>query len=279
VKGVERFLGRQFSLIADSDPNQSIHPAPPIRSQRWWIATAALLIVGAGATFFWWRNSIAQSRANLLNSQLTVLVRPPDRNIEPVSVMEPGADPVRNGGAMCLDARLKEPAYIYLIWIDAAGQTMPLYPWNNESLEIKDADEPPPERRATRLVFSPLLGRSWTIGSEPGLETVLLLTRRNPLPADVKLASLIALAKREPVLQRSSNSGSPKSEASNKSVTFIKMTRAKTDVSVIDDGKPQSDIVTYTEEPLVSILMHLKPHFDLIQAVQFAHVTGSTAPN
>jgi hypothetical protein len=254
---------------------------------RWPIVVAGAVILGAGIAAAVWFASTKTSKAASLGGRLNVLVSPPRReapkvgvvtSTEPVPVEQPGALPVQSGAAMCLDAHLDKPAFIYLLWLDSAGQVLPLYPWNNESLEVTDADQPPPQRRTTNLVFSPLIGRSWTIGNQPGLETVLLLTRPTPLPADTKLGSLIALAQREPVFTRPPKNDSPKSEASKKAVTLIKMTRTKTDVSVIDDGKPRGDIVTYTEEPLLSILMHLKPHFDVIHAVQFMHAAGSSAP-
>src|SRR5439155_23003064 len=88
-----------------------------------------------------------------LSRTLTVLVRPPDRTVEPVPVSDPGALPVQSSGAMTIDVELDEPAFIYLVWIDAEGRILPLYPWNNETLEIKDLSAPPPLRRATKRIF------------------------------------------------------------------------------------------------------------------------------
>jgi hypothetical protein len=236
--------------------------------------SCVVLLAAVIATSACTKSSIGAS----LGGQLNVLVRPPDRTIEPVPIEQQGALPVKSGGAMCLDAHLEQPAFVYLVWLDSEGQVLPLYPWNNERLEVMDADQTPPERRTTNLVFSPLLGHTWTFGNKPGPETVILLSRRTPLPADVKLASLIAHAKQEPSTPRSAKNDSPKSDVSDKAVTFIKMTRTRTDVSVIENGKPRTDIVTYTEDPLLSILMHLKPHFDLLHAVQFHHESTSSKP-
>ena len=92
---------------------------------------------------------------------------------------------------MTIDVELAEPAFIYLVWIDSEGHVLPLYPWNNEVFEIKDLSEPPPLRRATKRIFSPLLGRTWTFGSRGGTETVLLFVRRTALPHDVQLGALL----------------------------------------------------------------------------------------
>jgi hypothetical protein len=241
-------------LIATPDPKLTSRPLPPERSRPWWIASIALILVGTGAAILWWRNSVAQSQGNMLDGQLTVLVRPPDRNIEPVGILEPGAVPVPHGGAMCLDARLKEPAFIYLIWIDAAGQIMPLYPWNNESLEVKDVDEPPPERRATKLVFSPLLGRNWTFGNTAGTETLLLLARRTPLPRETQIGTLVKSLPAPPTLDDQKYVCTVSSRAPGKPGVAHKAA-----------GLSIKDV------PLSNFIAPFGDHFELVCAVQFAH--------
>src|SRR5438067_4844760 len=164
------------------------------RVRRWLLFFPIGIVIGGCAAFAWWRSApakqeAAKQEAKPLDGKLTVLVRPPDRKIDPVPLDQPRALPVVSGGAMCLDAQLNQPAYIYLIWIDSERRVLPLYPWNNETLDVTDANEPPPVRRATRLVFSPLLGRTWTFGQTSGMETVVVLARRTPLPADVHLGS------------------------------------------------------------------------------------------
>jgi hypothetical protein len=234
-----------------------------------WLLLGVLILALAGGSLWFGRPGFGNAKS--FDGKLNVLVRPPDRSMEPIAIELAGALPVQSGGAMCVDAHLSQPGFMYLIWLDSEGQVLPLYPWNNETLEVKDADQPPPQRRATNLVFSPLLGRTWTFGELPGAESVLLLARRTPLPADIKLASLISSAKREPRAPQSQTS-----ESSAKSVTFIRLTRSSTDVSVVEDGKERDDMVTYSQEPLLSILTHLKPHFDFIHAAQFTHA-GSAA--
>src|SRR5438067_2419988 len=160
--------------------------------RRWLLFFPIALVVGGGAALAWWRGAPAKQEVKPLDGKLTVLVRPADRTIEPIPIEQPGALPVVADGAMCLDAQLNEPGFIYLIWLDAAGHVLPLYPWNNESLEVMDANESPPVRRASKLVFSPLLGRTWTFGKQAGMETVVLLARRTPLPSDVRLGSFFA---------------------------------------------------------------------------------------
>ena len=185
-----------------------------------------------------------------LGGKLTVLVRPPDRNLEPVPVQQPGAAPVQSGGAMCLDAMLDEPAFVYLVWIDSDGKILPLYPWNNQRLEITDISQPPPLRRAGKLVFSPLLGNNWTFGEKPGVETIVLLARRTALPEATQLADLLK------------SSSAPESAKAPQHVV-----EARLDAITKAGAKSTGD----NDPALAAFLQPLHEHFDLIHAVQFTH--------
>jgi hypothetical protein len=178
-----------------------------------------------------------------VSGSLHVLVRPPDRTIEPIPVGDPGALPVQSGGAMSIDVDLAQPAFIYLIWINSEGQILPLYPWNNETLEVKDFSQPPPVRRATKRIFSPLLGRSWTFGDRAGTETVIFLSRRTALPENVELAALLA---------------SPPTSKFGQPTDLIQ-------ASIPNPAAAKND------SALAAFLEPLSKHFDSLEAVQFAH--------
>ncbi len=193
--------------------------------------------------------SCAPTKPQPLSGQLNVLVRSADRRVEPVPVDQPGAVPLQSGGAMCLDATFSEPAFAYLVWFNSTGQIIPLYPWNNETLEIKDIDQPPPKRRAGKLIFSPLLGKSWTFGDQPGTETVLLLARRTPLTPDTHLGDLLKSLPAPPPLEPSQT------------------LRTASHPATTPPGSPP---------PLAAFLELLAKHFELVQIVQFAH-TGQAA--
>jgi hypothetical protein len=194
-----------------------------------------------------------------VSGKLTVLIRPPDRKLEPVPVDAPGALPARTGGAMYLEAQLEKPAFVYLIWIDAAGKVKPLYPWNNEKIEVTDFDHPPPVRRATNRVFSPMLGHDWTLDGPPGLETVLLLARETALPENVKLSELLA------------DLGPPPVPTSPDELTTIQITSDKaietTHRPVAGNGSTGADWI----ESIEPTLQRLAQHFALVRAVRFAH--------
>jgi hypothetical protein len=206
------------------------------------------LVAGAVTLVLWF--ALRPTATLPLDGKLNVLVRPPDRTLEPVAVEQPGAVPVQSGGAMFMDVRLNQPAFAYLVWIDSEGQILPLYPWNNESLEIKDISQSPPERRPTNLVFSPMLGRNWTFGDVTGTETVLLLARRTPLPEGMQLGDL--LQSRPPQLQRPTET------------IALGLTKS---------GKPDSESKAGGKKDikLAAFLKPLGEHFELVRAVQFFH--------
>ncbi len=144
---------------------------------------------------------------------------------------------------MSIDVDLKEPAFIYLVWINSEGQILPLYPWNNETLEVKDLNQPPPVRRATNRIFSPLLGRSWTFGDKPGAEMVILLARRTALPENINIAALLT---------------PPSAPKFDQTADLVQ-------VRIQNPGGGHGDSL------LAAFLEPLSKHFDLLEAVRFSH--------
>jgi len=195
-----------------------------------------------------------------LTGKLDVIVRPPMRAVEPLLVTDKGALPVRAGGIMSLQVQLSELAYCYLVWLDTQQQALPLYPWNTETLEIRDLAQPPPLRQSARTIYSPLLGGGWTFGDRGGMETVLLLARRTPLPKDTNLAALIKpLEHTEPAQPNeleilALDGGSAES-----------ITRLHPATGADAPSKPAS------EHSLAPLLLRLAEHFELIRCARFAH--------
>jgi hypothetical protein len=157
---------------------------------------------------------------------------------------------------MCLDARLDEPAFIYFVWIDSEGNILPLYPWNNERLEVTDIGQPPPLRRASKLVFSPQLSNNWTFNNTPGVETVILLARQTALPEATKLADLLGSS----AVPQSASPMQPITEARLQAVTPV----SRTTLPANDPG-------------LAAFLLPFQSHFDLIHAFQFTHADSTAA--
>jgi hypothetical protein len=174
-------------------------------------------------------------------------------------VEEPGALPVRASDWMSVEVHFNQPAFTYLVWLDCQGQAVPLYPWNYDSIEVKDLNQPPPLRRPAKVIFSPTLGTGWRFGPRGGLETVLLLARRTPLGEGTRLGSLLG------------------------TVPTAKM-RLRDEVAVLGLGVGSDSVSTLlasnrgpeeearaADESLGPLLVRLRHHFELIRAVRFAH--------
>lgn len=82
--------------------------------------------------------------------------------------------PVQNGDHVRFSVRLTEPAFVRLLWIDAAGHPVELYPVDPE--EGHRGDEP------VLSMESPIqLDRGWPLEGGGGMETAVLLVSREPL--------------------------------------------------------------------------------------------------
>jgi hypothetical protein len=106
----------------------------------------------------------------------------------------PGVLPLRYGDQIRVEAKTNRPAYLYLIWITPEGEAIPIYPWTPatpwkpEYWRTRPKDEKPID-----MVSLPTqAGKGWPIDSGKGFETIVLLARDEPLPADVALESVFA---------------------------------------------------------------------------------------
>jgi serine/threonine protein kinase len=171
--------------------------------------------------------------------------------------------PVPNGEGIRLVVELNQPGYVYLVYIDSEGKVIPLYPWNdNESgdLEVDSLTVPPPPRRAQVWVASPRrYPRGWEIVGPSGLETVMLLARRTPLPADPPLHQLI-----------------PRQQPAPMREPFEQVERVLQHGQAIreldrDENRGLGPKAREIDEPLARLMGRLAGHFELIHAIRFAH--------
>lgn len=233
-------------------------------SRRWWLLLAAALLLGGGIALLL---RMRPSAARIPDVTFSVLVGPPGRK-EPISVEAPGALPVVPGGMMCLDVEYADPQFTYFVWINSAGRAIPLYPWNGQKVEVTDLSTPPPQRRAGKRVFSPLVGGSWTFGDDPGTETVLLLTRRTPRPESTNIGTLMG------------DLPPPPPAASSQELVILEVRdHAKSATTVVSRDRGDITAAKAADEALQALLLRLSPHFDLVRAVRFAHAAGTTDSN
>src|SRR5262249_52418576 len=106
----------------------------------------------------------------------------------------------------------------------------------------------------------PELNRGWDVKGESGLETALLLARNKPLPADLDLKRVVGrlppAALHDPHEVAWLEWGPGMKAAPQQAGRFrdLDLTGAKE-----------------IDEPILKLMEQLRPHFDLIKAVRFAH--------
>ena len=97
-----------------------------------------------------------------------------------------GALPLKPGDQVRITAQLTRPAYIYVVWIDSQGIALPVYPWR----EGQWGKRPSAEIPSDRVTLPKTASDGWEIDSgSAGTESLLLLARETPLPADLDLAA------------------------------------------------------------------------------------------
>jgi serine/threonine protein kinase len=110
---------------------------------------------------------------------------------------EPGALPLLPGEKVHIEARLNQPAHAYLLWLDGQGQVSVLHPRDDGRFGSRPSGDLPRETFQSPAAMDE--GHRMT--GPGGLETVLLLARRTPLPSGTDLAGLVG-AKLPPAVIR-----------------------------------------------------------------------------
>ncbi|MCI0461477.1 MAG: protein kinase [Gemmataceae bacterium] len=167
-------------------------------------AAAALLVV-LGLALIWYGAARPPAASEIPVRQTNAgatEINPAFKGRIDVRVWEPGNDQRRNlrlrdFGALPLkpkdqiriEAQVNRPAYLYVLWIDAAGKVSPVYPWKPGRWEERPADERP----TTELSLPEEANVGWEIDEGPaGMETLLLLVRESPWPRAVDLQALVS---------------------------------------------------------------------------------------
>jgi hypothetical protein len=103
-----------------------------------------------------------------------------------VSVREPGTRPLRAGDGVRVEAKVTfgADAHLYLVWLTLEPQKRlhaPFHPWNAKWSEFDRAKD---IRRAS-LALPEDRRQTWPMNEASGLETIVLLLRRDPLPEEL----------------------------------------------------------------------------------------------
>jgi predicted Ser/Thr protein kinase len=122
-----------------------------------------------------------------LAGELTVRVWSADGRKRGLKIENPGALPLFPAEEVHLEAHLNQPTHVYLIWIDGQGHADLLYPRSDDKYGAEPSGD-----LARETVHSPAaLDEGHRMTGPGGLETVLLLARRTPLPAGTDLVALV----------------------------------------------------------------------------------------
>ena len=175
-----------------------------------------------------------------------------------LKVDEPGALPLLAGELVRLEARLNQPAYPYLLWLDGQGHVSVLYPRQDH----KFGGSPVVEHARATLDSPEALDGGHKMKGPGGLETALLLVRRTPLPPSIDLTASIGPLPASPlrneleVAVRGGDEGQP--------VETLKV--------AIHRGIDEEQTVKI-DDPLLQLMERLRTQnqFAVIKAVRFAY--------
>lgn len=134
-------------------------------------------------------NVVPPVDARPLRGAIDVKVWRKDRKDDPPMLLNhPAALPLAPGDYIRIEVELNRPAYIYVVWIDTEGKATPVYPWldgwtKRPKIEKRQAKMSLPESATGIAPLDP---------GPAGIETLLLLARDEPLPANEDLSQLFA---------------------------------------------------------------------------------------
>ena len=251
---------------ADDAPTQPTQPTPA-RTQRVRVlagfAVGAAVLTATLALALWLAPA---ARTTPLEGAVAVRAyKPEGKPLGSLIGSDPDAVPVREEDGIRIEASYAEPVHAYIVWIDPTGKVAPLYPWNPG--DRLDVDRPGPlaqQPPAVREVCSPANKENgWPLDDTAGLETVLVLARRTPLPAGVDLGDVLGKL--------------PPARFESPTENIVQVFR---DGKVIQEQphgwEPglrgiKGKLATPLDDPAMVAVRRLRPYFDLIHVARFGH--------
>jgi serine/threonine protein kinase len=172
-----------------------------------------------------------------------------------IGVETPQSMPVRRGEMIHIEAKVNQPAYVYLLWLDGQGKITPLYPWIEQDFSKLPAEMPV----VSELHDPPELDKGWPVEGPSGLETILMLARRTPLPAGIDLTAETGTL--------------PPAPLRDPLEVAVRGFDADQPVEAIDQGtnRGPGKEAKQIDEPLLQLLEKLRRQFECTRAVRFAY--------
>jgi hypothetical protein len=218
------------------------------RQRLWWLLGVAAALLVAGIVLFFLLPKPP------LEGELGVEVWSQDGRRGKLGE-DPEAVPVRTGDRVQIEVKLNQPAYGYLFWVDSEGKVESYYPW-----EDRGFGRLPAVQRPRQVLHSPSeTGRGWKMEGARGLETILLLARRSPLPEGVDVRELIGELKPVPLKE-------PRTVLLGRFDPGQKTTFRMPGVPRGTESR-----AVEIDDELLQLMERLRPHFEVGRAVRFAH--------
>src|SRR5262249_16882540 len=163
--------------------NGPVPHAPKKLSRRRWVfgplAGAAML---AGVLLLWWRPSCLGPLGSIVPEPLSgyadlEIQRPGEPRTRRLN--DDRALPLKAGDGVAVEVELNRSAYLYVLWINTAGEVAPVYPWRPGHWEDRpDAEVPVRRLRRPEERYYPMKK------GVPGMETLVVFARETPLPRE-----------------------------------------------------------------------------------------------
>jgi hypothetical protein len=168
----------------------------------------------------------------------------------------PGALPLEAGDQVRLEGKFNQPAYAYFLWLDGQGKVYSLDPWGDHDFH----DRPARERCAAMIESPERIDKGHELSGRPGLETVLMLGRRTPLPAETDLAGIAGTLP-------------PTALRDPRELAFLGFHQNETRGSVrLALSRGIEGESAEIDDPLLHLMEKLRQqHFEVVQAVRFAY--------
>jgi hypothetical protein len=169
--------------------------------------------------------------------------------------------PLKVGDEIQVELSVNRPTFVYVVWINSAGEALPVYPWRGFQWDQRPSEEQPVE--GLKKLPEGAIDAGWEMDQgAPGMETLLLLARGSRLPPEEEtvLKAALATVGAQP-LQDGKTDAAIWFE--NGAVVTAESGRAPKAF----DGQRIDDPVLRTQGVLRD---KLGPHFDYTRAVSFA---------